>query len=78
MKINFKKTYKFAVKSALYISLFATGFVLILMTLFYKNQLKHQIAFGIIFHYFDLYILFFGFAISCRTFYLQKSKENLR
>lgn len=49
MKINFKKTYKFAVKSALYISLFGTGFVLILMNLFYKNQLKHQIAFGIIF-----------------------------
>ncbi|QSW87272.1 MULTISPECIES: ATP-binding protein [Flavobacterium] len=49
MKINFKKTYKFAIKSALYISLFATGFVLILMSLFYKNQLKHQIAFGIVF-----------------------------
>ncbi len=49
MKINFKKTYKFAIKSALYISLFSTGFVLILMSLLYKNQLKHQIAFGIIF-----------------------------
>ncbi|TDO98560.1 sensor histidine kinase [Flavobacterium sp. 245] len=49
MKINFKKTYKFAIKSALYISLFSTGFVLMLMSLFYKNQLNHQIAFGIVF-----------------------------
>jgi len=49
MKINFKKTYKFAIKSALYISLFATGFVLLLMNIFYKNQLKYQIGFGIVF-----------------------------
>ena len=49
MKINFKKTYKFAIKSALYISLFATGFVLLLMNIFYKNQLKYQFGFGIVF-----------------------------
>jgi two-component system phosphate regulon sensor histidine kinase PhoR len=30
MKLSFKKTYKFAVKSALYISLFSTGFVVLL------------------------------------------------
>src|SRR5690349_17140461 len=58
MKINFKKTYKFAIKSALYISLFATGFVLILMNLFYKNQLKYQVGFGIIF-LFSVYIFSF-------------------
>jgi two-component system phosphate regulon sensor histidine kinase PhoR len=31
MKINFKKTYKFAVKSALYISVFSTAFVVLLL-----------------------------------------------
>lgn len=49
MKINFKKSYTFALKSALYISFFATGFVRILMYLFYKNSLKNQVEFGIIF-----------------------------
>ncbi|TGD58427.1 sensor histidine kinase [Flavobacterium humi] len=35
MSINFRKTYKFAVKSSLYITLFATGFVSILTYFFF-------------------------------------------
>lgn len=49
MKISFKKTYKFAVKSALYISLFATGFVIILILLFFKNKTINLLPFSIVF-----------------------------
>lgn len=49
MKINFKKTYKFAIKSALYISIFATGFVMILLSLFYKNHMGQEIGFVLTF-----------------------------
>ncbi|WP_409417551.1 sensor histidine kinase [Flavobacterium sp. PS2] len=49
MKISFKKTYKFAVKSALYISLFATGFVVILVLLFFKNRTEHLLPFSLVF-----------------------------
>ncbi|MCC9072806.1 sensor histidine kinase [Flavobacterium sp. F-65] len=49
MKISFKKTYKFAVKSALYISLFATGFVIILILLFFKNKTINLLPFSLVF-----------------------------
>lgn len=49
MKISFKKTYKFAVKSALYITLFATGFVLLLVTLVFNYSLRSLLLFGAIF-----------------------------
>ncbi len=48
MKINFKKTYKFAIKSGLFISLFAAGFVMILAGLFFKPQPQKIIIFGIV------------------------------
>lgn len=40
VKLNFKKTYKFAVKSALYISLFVAGFFFILCQAFFKPDFK--------------------------------------
>ncbi|MBK0371082.1 sensor histidine kinase [Flavobacterium agrisoli] len=49
MKISFKKTYKFAVKSALYISLFATAFVVLLQYLFYKKTHENLVFFAIVF-----------------------------
>ncbi|TRX35919.1 sensor histidine kinase [Flavobacterium restrictum] len=49
MKISFKKTYKFAVKSALYISLFATGFVMLLATFVFKTTAHTVFLFGAIF-----------------------------
>ena len=39
MSINFRKTYKFAVKSTAYITLFSTGLVTILITIFFKFSL---------------------------------------
>lgn len=58
MKLNFKKTYKFAVISALYISLFATAFVMLLVTLFFKITSYSLLSFGIIF-IFCIYIFSF-------------------
>ena len=60
MKISFKKTYKFAVKSALYISLFATGFALFLLTLLFNFTAHKLWLFGIIF-LFSIY--FFSFLV---------------
>ena len=49
MKINFKKTYKFAVKSALYISLFSTAFVVLLVAMIFDHTAKSLWLFGTIF-----------------------------
>ena len=51
MKISFQKTYKFAVISALYISLFATIFVLLLAAIFLKFSSSIIISFGLIFFF---------------------------
>ncbi|MFE3869793.1 ATP-binding protein [Flavobacterium sp. ZS1P70] len=48
MKINFKKTYKFAIKSALFISLFATGFVVLMVLLFFGSKVNNLMFFGIV------------------------------
>lgn len=49
MKISFKKTYKFAVKSALYISLFSTGFVMLLASNMFKLPSRSLFLFGFVF-----------------------------
>lgn len=48
MKINFKKTYKFAIKSALFISLFATGFVMIMVLFFFGNKTQNMLLLGLV------------------------------
>lgn len=58
MALNFKRTYKFAVKSALYITLFATGFVGILSHLIFQPDQEKLTLFLIIFA-FSLYIFSF-------------------
>lgn len=60
MKISFKKTYKFAIKSALYISLFATGFVLLLIAFIFKAKLESLLLFGT---FFILIIFLFSFLV---------------
>lgn len=58
MKISFKKTYKFAVKSALYVSLFSTGFVMLLVSIIFKTSLEELWIFGAIF-IFVIYVFSF-------------------
>jgi len=65
MSVNFRKTYKFAIKSALYITLFATGFVCILAYFFFKPSDADLILFSIAFA-FSLYIFSF-FVIQYRV-----------
>ncbi|EIA09291.1 sensor histidine kinase [Flavobacterium frigoris] len=49
MNISFKKTYKFAVKSALYISLFSTAFVVVLVAMIFNYTPKSLWLFGSVF-----------------------------
>ncbi len=60
MKISFKKTYKFALISALYISLFATVFVILLGLIILDLPFKRVLLFAVIF-IFSTY--FFSFII---------------
>src|SRR6187402_368695 len=46
MKINFKKSYRFAIKSALYISLFVSGFCMILSVVLFKSSYINMLLFG--------------------------------
>lgn len=54
MKISFQKTYKFAVISALYISVFASFFVMFLAKAMFKYSFKSLLSFGLVF----LFIVF--------------------
>ncbi len=65
MSLNFKKTYKFAIKSALYITLFATGFISILAYFFFESSLQKLLLFDLIFAL-SLYIFSF-FVIQYRV-----------
>jgi len=49
MKINFKKTYKFAVKSSFYISLLTTAFVLLSAAIVFHTTFKSLLLFGFLF-----------------------------
>lgn len=60
MKISFKKTYNFAVTSALYVSLFATFLIMILAKVMFKTPFQSRVLFGIIFF---LFIFFFSFLV---------------
>lgn len=57
MSINFKKTYKFAVKSALYIALFSSGFVTILSYYFFSLNWSFTIVFGVSLFIFSFFVL---------------------
>lgn len=77
MKINFKKNYKFAVKSALYVSLFAAGFVMLLFKFMAKYESQNILFLGSVFFLIFFYFLFPCSAISSGTIYLQTGKKNL-
>lgn len=60
MKISFKKTYKFAIKSSFYISLFSTAFVILLVAIMYKPSFSMLFSFGAIF---SLILFLFSFLV---------------
>jgi two-component system, OmpR family, phosphate regulon sensor histidine kinase PhoR len=59
--MNLKKTYKFAIISALYITFFATAILCVLLLLFFKIKINHLIQFAIVFSicigFFSLFVL---------------------
>lgn len=57
MSINFKKSYKFAVKSSFYISLFATGFTAVLLYFFFEINYKFIALFGLATLVFSFFVL---------------------
>lgn len=57
MAINFKKTYRFAVKSALYISIFSTAFLAVLMYYFLELNWNFVLLFSITLFIFSFFVL---------------------
>lgn len=57
MAINFKKTYKFAVKSALYISLFSIGLLLLTTYFFYERNWLFVAVFGLSIYLFSFFVI---------------------
>ena len=60
MKINFKKTYKFALNSALFISLFSTVIALLLIAFLFRINFSKAIIFGSLFF---LFLFLFSFIL---------------
>src|SRR6476620_11215083 len=57
MAVNFRKTYKFAVKSALYITLFSTGLVALLIWYFFEFSLNLCMYFAVCIGAFSFFVL---------------------
>lgn len=57
MNINFKKTYKFAVKSALYITLFSTFFIGILTYIFFDFSFFFIVLYAVAISVFSFFVL---------------------
>ena len=57
MSINFKKTYKFAVKSSLYITLFSSGLVSFLMCFFFDFNLLFLLIFAFVIATFSFFVI---------------------
>ncbi|PZR17221.1 MAG: two-component sensor histidine kinase [Flavobacterium psychrophilum] len=57
MAINFKKTYRFAVKSALYISLFSTAFMAVMLHYFLTLNWNFVVMFSIALFIFSFFVL---------------------
>lgn len=57
MAINFKKTYKFAIKSALYVSLFSIGFLWLTTYFFYEINGLFITVFGLSIYLFSFFVI---------------------
>jgi two-component system phosphate regulon sensor histidine kinase PhoR len=55
--VNFKKTYRFAIKSAFYVMLFSTGIVGVLLTIFFKFSIEFCVLFAIFIGVFSFFVI---------------------
>ncbi|WP_100842411.1 cell wall metabolism sensor histidine kinase WalK [Flavobacterium sp. 5] len=75
MKINFKKSYKFAIKSSLYISLFVSGFSMILSSILYKSSFSNMLLSGFISLFFVYVFSFFVLQYRVERFIYRRVKK---
>ncbi|TRX38506.1 sensor histidine kinase [Flavobacterium sp. ZT3R18] len=75
MKINFKKSYKFAIKSALFISLFVSGFCMILSAILFKSTFTEVLLFGLISLFFVYLFSFFVLQYRVERFIYRRVKK---
>ncbi len=55
--VNFKKTYRFAIKSAFYVMLFSTGIVGVLLTVFFKFSVEFCLLFALFIGVFSFFVI---------------------
>jgi two-component system phosphate regulon sensor histidine kinase PhoR len=55
--VNFKKTYRFAIKSAFYVMLFSTGIVGVLLTIFFKFSVEFCLLFALFIGVFSFFVI---------------------
>lgn len=75
MKINFKKSYKFAIKSALFISLFVSGFCMVVSSLFFKTTFTTILLFGLVCLFFVYVFSFFVLQYRVERFIYRRVKK---
>lgn len=75
MKINFKKSYRFATISALYISLFVLGFSLLLCAMIFKSSFTKTLLFGFIILFFVYVFTFFVLQYRVEKFIYRRVKK---
>ncbi len=75
MKISFKKSYKFAIKSALYISLFVSGFTMILSGIIFKSSSSKMLVMGVVTLFFVYLFSFFVIQYRVERFIYRRVKK---
>ncbi len=75
LKTNFKKSYKFAIKSSVYISLFVGGLSVILSASFFKSNFVQSLLFGLVFMLCTFGFSFFVLQYRVERFIYRKVKK---
>lgn len=75
MKINFKKSYRFAIISALYISLFVSGFCIMLSIILFKAAFAKVMLLGLIILFFVYVFSFFVLQYRVERFIYRRVKK---
>jgi two-component system, OmpR family, phosphate regulon sensor histidine kinase PhoR len=75
MKLNFQKTYKFALISALYISIFASFFAMFLSKAMFKYTFQSLVPFGLVFFFFIFIFTFIAIQYRVERFIYRRVKK---
>jgi two-component system phosphate regulon sensor histidine kinase PhoR len=75
MKLNFQKTYKFALISAFYISVFASFFAMFLSKAMFKYSFQSLVTFGLVFFFFMFIFTFIAIQYRVERFIYRRVKK---